>query len=577
MRKNFRFQTGRDISGEWNRNSSITWAVRPGSFYFLLSWCEASYDYGLLGVFQQGFVDVEQRAQSLTSLISDVAGAQDPTTITSELVKALASTTPGWILARASDEKILLWRDPVGRLPVFWAARKGGIEWATRPRGLNSFRGTIRRARLECFLSGENDRGRDDYWEGVYRLLAGECLSKVAAQTPHFYRWWSLSREIAPASRLISQRLADLLLERLEALKRQDTRFVAQSGGVDSSLLLSLMVEIQAAPAPISMVDSTTERFDESTEIREIWDCLNVEGELFDIGGEMDWGSPHIHHFVGDFGPALMPEAGYMIPFLRRVKRLAELNDVPPAIIHGLGADQIFGCSYAQFVWSSIQGSGSSTPAGSSDLRLMSQIYLQRLGFSWIPVPLRQDGQPQWLRRELSRSDFQKKNLFEALSGRGKRIHQFQHWNWEHAMRALERYRRATGMLIVCPFLFPNIVEWALQLSQSVLRTEEHSKIPLRELLFDRLPQEISLRKKGGWFSEVADRGILKFLRPRPHELLKESELVRSGFVDQREILNEIQTSLDKSTPCLARFRFEIWWVIAAELWYQHDPASSWT
>lgn len=559
--RNFEFHKAGEVKGEWSRGREPRWHFEEGNIFFAATWRSEEARYGWFGIYHPSLDEIGKLARRIAADVSRWADRRKHWRKLSQL----SEKTPGWGLVRWCRERLEIWRDPIGRLPLFWARELGRIEWATRPMSLTRFQPEVRRDRLRQFLMRTRNAGHRDFWEGVLRIRAGGCLSMDGTR-PQMIDWWPpkyrhLDTEPAP------QRIADLLRRSLDDIVRRGGRAVSLSGGVDSSLLMAMLAESGAEPRGWSMVDDSSRVFDERQRIETLLDSLGQQGRFFDIGGKMNWADPSCHHPVLDFGPSTHAEAAYVRPFLDAFTR--SLNgDRPRTLICGMGADQLFNCTRDEFYQD-----GTDKIAGwirlirARQWKLGAKQLFRWFGYSTLPgrdvYP-----PPTWLRTGTSRMLLPSRPVYTRKQWLEKRRSQFKRWVWESAMRLFERYRRTTGVLYETPYLTPRLVEFSLSLSPAALRTEHHAKVLLRRLLVERVPNEIAFGPKSGVFDEVIWRGLCEYFSPPLESMLSNMRLERIVLFDSDSLQHYLRRLTGANEEMVGRrYGHEFWRAVSAELW----------
>lgn len=150
--------------------------------------------------------------------------------------------------------ELVLGRDRLGIKPLFYAELADRVVFASELKALLPLLDRAPQLRPEAllqFLQNQFNTGRKTIFEGVHRVMPGECLRIDSDGGIRRERYWS-ALEIAP--RRLSE---DEALEELEPLLRQvmrehmrsDVPFgLFLSGGVDSAVLLALLSELGEAP-----------------------------------------------------------------------------------------------------------------------------------------------------------------------------------------------------------------------------------------------------------------------------------------------------------------------------------------
>lgn len=564
--RDFRLEKAGEVAGEWRPGSFPEWHTNKGELFFLATWSDAKSRYGWFGVYHESLTHLDELSRDFAADILSWCEAPN----TWPRLVDLWKQTPGWGLVCATNNRCRLWRDPIGRLPIFWMKRNDGIEWSTRPSFMQGFSPAIRRSRVKKFLACTNDRNRDDFWQGCSRIAAGETLVKTRRNDTQIAQWWPLNTEpLEPGKRIVS-RVGALLTDSIRSTIPSGRCLVSFSGGVDSTLILALVVEDTASEVQtFSMVDPSTKWLDLRENLQQIQALLGVSGQYFDLRGVYRWKCPKIHHPIADFGPAWLSQAAYVTSYLDMVFGYQKADDEPPVLLSGHGADRLFDCRYKTYS----EAQAATIASWGENLRRREWKQLVKKSFllsGCHRLPGRIGTHPPWLQDYAERmgSGFQWRDLYREGDWFQRRRNCFRSWSWEHSMRLVERYRRTTGVLQRFPFVNPRLAELALRLQPSMLRNAEHSKLPLRFLLKRRVPRNIAFQNRFGGFDEVMWRGILKYMSPPPTELIRrirESTVFQT--VSSETLVKHLEVLKGHSDGPVKPYGHQFWRALAAGLW----------
>lgn len=563
--QDFRFSTADDVVGDWSAGRLPYLDSEEGSNFFVASWSVGTSRLFWVGIYHPVLDDLEFAARQLAH--SSTNWAIGPGI--SHHLLALCDHTPGWFFGFGRAEKCCVWRDPIGRLPLFWARKRFGVEWATRPRQLSAFSDKIRRSRLKKFLERSKDFARDEFYQGVQRIRAGEYLVGNPRHSPRLFPWWPDVPKPVSDGEDLARRTAEIVGEALNRSCPTSDCLVSLSGGVDSPTLATLAARGRFSTRSISMVAEGTDVFDERSEIETILEALQISGRFVDIGGSLDWNRPEIHHFCPGFGPSAYSQAAYYRYFLKKVIEESGGRD-RAVLVSGLGADQLFGCRRNHYLvdrW--IHDRDLDALIHGFNWKRLIKRGTKLLGIDGLPVPDRRTS-PPWMDvdRQNQLPDFYWSHAFDLKRWTEKRTDQFRSWLWEHSIRLLERQRRATGVLFVLPFLDPSVVEFGLSLRPRHLCTEQVSKWPLRQLLRPIVGDGIALRSKHGVFDEVVWQGLTQYFDPPLDVLLGENARIQQLPYLAVARVGEKLRSIEQQNRCVGiRHGHDLWRIIASELW----------
>lgn len=553
-----------EVYGSWSPYGTTAWRTTPGKRFFLATWCYRRWEYGWFGIYHPSLGDLEEKLPRLIDKISRNTRAAR----VSNSFSTLSQHTPGWGVVCATNDKVRVWRDPIGRLPIFWAEPGiGTVEWGTLPGLLKSFDSTVRVSRLKKFLLRAKDFERDDFWQRINRIRAGEVMTSVPESSPRFSTWWQPWTVTKRREQLtIEQRAADLLSETIKNRVPECEPVLSLSGGVDSSLLAAILVEEGESFNAFSMVDSDTRVFDERRVICDVARVLGYEVSFVDIGGGQEWRNETIYHEPHQFGPVPYPEPAYYVPFLNEC-----FDSGGDVMISGLGADQVFGVSLSSYYYDKTDSLGAIRMVFTSGNRKIPlKILLSWLGSPELLVPGTNRDYPFWYRGHGRRESILKPiSYYDLEEWKRQRQRLFQSFYWEQTMRLLEGYRRRTGVLMRTPFLDPRVVSFGLSLRPIQLRCGRHQKYLLRSLLSKYVPARIAFRPKSGVFDEVVWKGMKQFLLPEIELMFVGSWLHSSGLIEESFFRSRLRGVANRNVVTHLKDGHRVWRTIAAEIWMQ--------
>ncbi len=397
---------------------------------------------------------------------------------------------PGWAGVVMDATGVELISDPIGRLPVFFRSHKD-FEIATDPLLLADDLPALRWGGLNAYLLIDGLPANWCPWETIHRLEAGARVVRTweAESSRTFRECWFDSEAVNSGS---------LIGELWRAVERRINRGVTAfslSGGVDSSLLVLLASEMGVRVQVFSMVAPEFPEFDEQDVAFETAKLVGATFRPFDISGPQQWSNQAVFHPVPGWGPNLIAEAPYVVPFLGFVSK--QRCDESSAIVFGLGADQIL--LHTQ-------------PSTSNDRRLGR---------------VRRPRTASWIRdhpySDLTRFDLEERYSLRPLDFRTS-------GSWSIVMHSLERYRRATGMFLELPYLDPPVLAAA---TTEVPREfpdpstgRVRRKAVLREALAPKLPH-VAFRGKRGIFDPIVRDGLTNHIFPPLLEIVRESAVLQ--------------------------------------------------
>lgn len=169
------------------------------------------------------------------------------------------------------DHALTLGRDRFGVKPLYWSRRGDSILFASEIKGLLEL-GVPSSPNMQVIgkylISGRTDEGTSTFFEGVNRVEPGGYLQfRRGGSAPTATRWYELlqSRTSFEGTREeAASELVRVLTESCELHTRSDVGFAVNvSGGVDSSVLLSLSERFASSGVSMFSVDYPGTRYSE--------------------------------------------------------------------------------------------------------------------------------------------------------------------------------------------------------------------------------------------------------------------------------------------------------------------------
>lgn len=465
-------------------------------------------------------------------------------------LEKLSAFFAGWMLVRENNRKVQVYRDPLGRLPCFYRRHLSGLCFSSAAHFLSKRR-ALNHHQVFGYLHRCSTISADDFLVNIFRIHPGQVIEVTkggakSGKNSNRY-WWKVN--ISGNAELESQKIMDLLVEEIEIgwSHASESPSLALSAGVDSTLLLEILLEVFGGAKTFSMISPPDKRFDKQKRIRENLQGKNVQAFFFDISGPLNWKHPEIHNPLEGlgYGPNLMPEQPYFSSFFSRVKEETD------HILFGVGADQLFhGLVLEKSNWKKIVKKKVPQLVGllpRRDLSARSPFVTSEFHF------FKGDAQRQSL------SAFQTQRLG---------------WSWEMMMRNLERNRRNTGVLIHVPFLTPKIFRYFASINpESGWLTKKsyeefQHKTQLRDLLRGRSTDEITTHRKTTSFDEVVRRGLFEFGKQSLIKVLKTSQ---QPFGIDLEYMIEWLGNMNSGVVTAAEIS-SFWRASSLTLWWNQLP-----
>lgn len=153
------------------------------------------------------------------------------------------------------QKQLILARDRLGIKPLYYSCEGGRFIFSSELKGVLALlakQPALRQAALADFLQNQFNTGKETIFEGIFRVLPGECLivdTQSLAITPQQY--WS-PLEIKPVQMTAETAMASfesLFEQVMTEHMRSDVPYgLFLSGGIDSSLILAALDRWQSDP-----------------------------------------------------------------------------------------------------------------------------------------------------------------------------------------------------------------------------------------------------------------------------------------------------------------------------------------
>ncbi len=477
-----------------------------------------------------------------------------------------------------SDGTVLLARDRIGILPLFWARTPSGIVFASEVKALRPALGDLEvdADSLPAYLSQRAVPAPHTLFAGVRKVLPGSWLRIHPDGRVEEGRYWSLD---APRPQLdLSPGEAVDELERLLGLAVEES-LVADvpvgaylSGGVDSSITVALAA--RAAKAGRLATFSATfpgSPDDEGEYARRVSARLGTD-----------------HHEVAvdpaDFWSELWRLAWYRdLPISQTsdvaVAALARLaSQHVTVVISGEGSDELFG-GYPKYRLAVPTRAAGALPAPLRQPLVAAARRFLGPRSERLDVALRAlEGRSERDRLDGWFASFSERELEVLCRGRGRasgplpELHgdavtrmslvDLSSWLADNLLERGDRMTMASSIELRPPFLDARVVEFALSLPSSIKVRNGVTKWPVKELARRFVDADIVDRPKvgfkvpiGEWFrTSLADevRGLLQSDASRCRGLLD------TGLVD-RFVSDHLEGRADRSK--------QLWPLVSLEIW----------
>ena len=490
-----------------------------------------------------------------------------------------------------SAKRLVLARDRMGIKPLYVARRGEDLFFGSELKAILIHPEIERRLSLDgldCYLSLYYVPCPWTLVEGIEKLPPGQFLEwrdgMISSQS-----YWHLPLGDSHNWTLESAR------EELDALLRQSIRehLISDvplgmwlSGGIDSSTILHYAATESGAPLKTFSISFNGRSFDETAYIREVAELYQTEHEELDLNPDVDLRSA-IEEFAY-FSDEPSADAGALPVWF-----LSKLSKTKTTVsLSGEGADELFG-GYLTHRANRLSALARRLPRKAlqlalaalrvwpvSDEKISFEYELKRfLEGSLLPGErahvywngtFSEEQKSALLRSELPSA------LGSILGELGELRHRFRAnddlaaYLWfdqryflpDDILNKADRMSMAHSLEVRPPFLDHRIVEFAATLPTSLKIRGSRQKVLLKELMKDKLPASVLLRKKVG-FDIPAHDWLRGCLRPLMVEVLMEGASDHASLFRRETIEMQIRDHLERRV----NIGYHLWGLMVLFLW----------
>ena len=513
----------------------------------------------------------------------------------------------------SQKESLSLVRDRFGEKPLYYYRGNQGIVFASELKPIKLLLGNsleLNNDSLSIFLSLSYIPSPNSIYKNVFKLQPGHIATFTSSNNQISKPYWSIDEQYSLARQNIFDgndneaiKMLDILLK--NTLKNQSISDVPLgsflSGGIDSSLVSSLLQSISSEPIKTFTIGFNKKEFDESHYAREIADHL---------------GTDHTELYVSS------NDALNIIPSLQDVfdEPFADSSQIPCLLISKLakkdvtvalsgdGADELFGgynrYIFTERIWRSINKFPlsfrklsskllSSIPNKLIESILYSSNYLlpskyelaypmnkfskvleilnsesdietyYRLISYWSFKP------PVISENEFDFHNFLKKYFINSQNNpflEEMMICDMKYYLTDDILQKVDRASMAYSLESRTPFLDHNIAEFSFSLPTRMKIRNGQGKWILRELLSRYLPRNLFERKKMG-FSIPIENWLKGSLREWAGDLLSETNLSKYKMLDSLSINKVWNDHLQGKS----NNQYPLWNVLMFISWYEKN------
>jgi asparagine synthase (glutamine-hydrolysing) len=186
-----------------------------------------------------------------------------------------------------SKQRLLLARDRMGKKPLYWHHSKYGLLWGSEAKALLAAPWVERKVNpvaLHHYLTLQYIPDPLTIFQGMYKLPAAHKLVIKPGSGPNISRWWQL--EFEPKWEISEAGVIEEARTLLEAAVER--RLISEvplgaflSGGIDSSIVVSLMAEKSSEPVNTFSIGYTERHFSELDYARQIAERYHTDHHEF--------------------------------------------------------------------------------------------------------------------------------------------------------------------------------------------------------------------------------------------------------------------------------------------------------
>ncbi|AWV87973.1 asparagine synthase-related protein [Bradymonas sediminis] len=454
---------------------------------------------------------------------------------------AIKHTDSVWagMIWREHEQELCFFRDRIGMVPTFYSRESSqNSEFGVFSTSVALIQHLYPKSRdinlnrLRKFLLNKSDCRRDDFFEEISRLHPGESWHwRPYKQPPRIERYWHFNNE----SQRFDDReqLADVLLSRLKNIvgdyfEAKYFPLTLVSGGVDSTLLLSLQIEQQQRLGlGDNRVDAATMGFpsfptvDESYWVNHLQEHIGHSVATVNVEDKWPMRDPEVFTRYPELGPSFHPGEDYETTFIHRALK----EDSSRSVFWGVGADQLFVVNENRILKSLLNSSDVSF-----DVRLTKahrrfgtkRIASHLLGRTSAAKPLRilRDKSDSFFGRQANPwhnperwVSFEATGTVNPSNSNIRDVKPEQSFLsrhlWELVIRGFRRKSLYLGRSHHLPYLRADFVKVVLgRKPHSLHKSATLQKSLLRDIARNYVPESIRLRPKGGVFSKFVESGV---------------------------------------------------------------------
>lgn len=507
----------------------------------------------------------------------------------------------------APRQRLLVARDHLGQKPLYYAAQGRRFAFASEIKGLLALDPTLRQLDLEAldqYLALRLIAPPLSMYRGITKLPPGHCLTVEPGKAPVLRRYWDLKFEpkIESSEEALLEELEETLIEALRLHLVSDVPVGAfLSGGLDSSLLVALLVErLKVRDLPTFTVGLPYRQFDEAPHALKVAERYRTEHHALTVRPSLRALLPDLVYHLDEPSDPLSLCTWYVAELARRHVKV---------VIGGDGGDELFG-GYDRYYGNVYAGYYGRIPAMlrrgllgpaltllpasgwykgiEHQLKWLHRLsflegsarYAASLTYFYFDAEHRRQLYTPSTREALQGVEAERalRAPYDALKSADPIDHMLYADSQvrlpDHPVMISDRMTMAHGLEERSPFMDHKLAEFAARIPSSYKVRGRNLRYLQRKLAARYLPPEILTRSKQG-FSSALPYILREEYRALYHDYLERSELVRTGILEG----GVVRTLLGEHLAGRVDHGNRLWLLINSEIWFrmmiQGEPRES--
>ncbi len=187
-----------------------------------------------------------------------------------------------------ANDQIVLYRDRVGKKPLFYSIHDDTLLFSSEPKGILSWPGVKREpdmAAIHEYLTYQYVPSPMSAFKGLKKLPPAHMLVLKRGGRPRVERYFNFPKPTATVERPIEQLQEELVYHLKESVRLRQISDVPigafLSGGVDSSAVVAMMAQTASGPIRTFTIGFEEQQFDERKYARQVADRYGTRHEEF--------------------------------------------------------------------------------------------------------------------------------------------------------------------------------------------------------------------------------------------------------------------------------------------------------